>query len=184
MSNSSIWLIDWSLSGATTPGQSGLGSNGIERVLRIHQRSSLTGASPSDCLMWYQGHLFGRVLPFCRSAVGVFHSTSQLGGFLSVTLQKIPNISKLNLVSYKVIYLWEIWFSRTLKLYLWKVILITGFHWTRMNNFYHSGFSDYRLHLYCYIHDVSADKSSDLLKKIRDMNLSKKSCIIVVIIVM
>ena len=32
----SIWLIDRTLSGATTPGQSELGSNGNEEVLYIH----------------------------------------------------------------------------------------------------------------------------------------------------
>ena len=35
MSNSSIWPIDSALSGATTPGQSGPGSQGNEGVLRI-----------------------------------------------------------------------------------------------------------------------------------------------------
>ena len=46
------------LSGATTLGQSGPGSNGNEGVLRIPQRSSITGTSPSDCLVSYQGNLF------------------------------------------------------------------------------------------------------------------------------
>ena len=32
------------------------------------------------------------------------------------------------------------------------------------NDFYHSEFSDYYLHLYCYIHNVSADMSSSLLQ--------------------
>ena len=39
------------LSGATTPGQSETGSNSNEGVLRIPQNSSITGASPSDCLV-------------------------------------------------------------------------------------------------------------------------------------
>ena len=34
-SNSSIWSIDRTLSGATTPNQSGPGSDGKEKVLRI-----------------------------------------------------------------------------------------------------------------------------------------------------
>ena len=38
------------LSGATTPGQSGPGSDGNEGVLRIPQSSSIAGTSPSDCL--------------------------------------------------------------------------------------------------------------------------------------
>ena len=56
MSNSSIWPIDRTLSGATTPGQSGPGSDGNEGVLRISQSSSIAGTSPSDCLVSYPGH--------------------------------------------------------------------------------------------------------------------------------
>ena len=44
------------LSGATTPGQSRPRSNGNERVLCIPQSSSITRASPSDCLMSYPRH--------------------------------------------------------------------------------------------------------------------------------
>ena len=51
MSNSFICPINGTLSCATTPDQSGPTSNGIEGVLRIPQSSSITGASPSDCLM-------------------------------------------------------------------------------------------------------------------------------------
>ena len=47
------------LSGATTPGQSGPGSNGNEGVLRIPQSSSTAGTSPSDCLVSYAGHSLG-----------------------------------------------------------------------------------------------------------------------------
>ena len=62
------------LSGATIPGQSGPGSNGNEGVLRIPQSSSITGTSPSDCLVLYPGHLLGEVLTLSREAVGVFYS--------------------------------------------------------------------------------------------------------------
>ena len=55
MSNSSIWPIDKTLSGPTTPGQGGAGSNNNERVLCFSQSSSITGASPSDYLMSYPG---------------------------------------------------------------------------------------------------------------------------------
>ena len=51
-----IWPIDWTLSGATTPDQSGPGSDGNEGVLRIPKSSSITEASPSDCLVSYLGH--------------------------------------------------------------------------------------------------------------------------------
>ena len=47
------------LSGATTPGQSGPGSNGNEGVLRILQSSSIAGTSPSDCLVSYQDTRWG-----------------------------------------------------------------------------------------------------------------------------
>ena len=57
MSNNSIWPIDTILSGATTPSQSGPGSNGNEGVVHIPQSSSIPGASSSDCLMSYPGHL-------------------------------------------------------------------------------------------------------------------------------
>ena len=47
------------LSGATTLGQSGPGSNGNEGVLRFPQSSSIAGTSPSDCLVSYPGHSLG-----------------------------------------------------------------------------------------------------------------------------
>ena len=50
MSNSSR-----ALSGATTPGQSGPGSNDNEGVLQITQIFR-TGASPSDSFVSYSGH--------------------------------------------------------------------------------------------------------------------------------
>ena len=51
MLNSSIWPIDKTLSGPTTLGQSGRGSNGNEGLLCILQSSSITGALPSDFLV-------------------------------------------------------------------------------------------------------------------------------------
>ena len=53
---SSIWPINRTLSSATTPGQSGLGSDGNEGVVRISQSSNITGTSPSDCFVSYAGH--------------------------------------------------------------------------------------------------------------------------------
>ena len=41
------------------PGQSGLRSNDNEGVLRISQSSSITGTSPSDCLVSYPEHSLG-----------------------------------------------------------------------------------------------------------------------------
>ena len=43
------------LPGATTPDESGPGSNGNEGLLRIPQSFSITGPSPSDCLVSYPG---------------------------------------------------------------------------------------------------------------------------------
>ena len=48
MSNSSIRPIDRILSSATTPGQSGCGSDNHEGVLHIPQSSSITGVSSLD----------------------------------------------------------------------------------------------------------------------------------------
>ena len=78
MQFSSIQLIDRALLGATISGQSGLGTNGNEGVLRIPQSSSITGTSPSDCLVSYPGHSLGGVLPVGRGASGVFYSLSRL----------------------------------------------------------------------------------------------------------
>ena len=56
---SSIWLIDRTLSGATTPGQCEPGSDGNKGVLRIPQISSNTGTLPSDCILSYQDTSWG-----------------------------------------------------------------------------------------------------------------------------
>ena len=56
---SSIWSTDIALTGATTPSQSGPGSDGNEGVLRILQSSSITGTLTSDCFVSYPGHLLG-----------------------------------------------------------------------------------------------------------------------------
>ena len=53
---SSIWPINRTLSGATTPSQSELGSDGNKRVVCIPQSSSIIGTSQSDCLVSYPGH--------------------------------------------------------------------------------------------------------------------------------
>ena len=60
--------MDTALSGATTPGQSGPGSDGNEGVLRIPQSSSITGTSLSNILevlslMWV-GSSFRCIISF------------------------------------------------------------------------------------------------------------------------
>ena len=51
MQSSSILPIGRNLIGATTPGQSGPGSDGAKGVLSIPQSSSITWILPSDCLV-------------------------------------------------------------------------------------------------------------------------------------
>ena len=72
MSNISIWSVDSTLSGATTPGQSGPRSNSNEVVLRapvwqeLHYQIVLYHILDTRC--------GGEVLPFCREVVDVFYS--------------------------------------------------------------------------------------------------------------
>ena len=79
MSNSSIWPIDRTLSGATTADQSEPGSDGNDPVLCKPQSSGIIETLPSDFLVSYPEHSLGRVLPFWRDAVGVFDSPSRVG---------------------------------------------------------------------------------------------------------
>ena len=66
------------ISGATTPGQSGPGSNGNEGVLCITHYSNLT-IRLFSVITWT---LIGKeVLSLCRVAVSVFYSPSQLSKF-------------------------------------------------------------------------------------------------------
>ena len=46
-------------------------------LVQFQCQNCITGTSPSDCLMSYQGHLLGALLPLCR--VGIFYSSSRLG---------------------------------------------------------------------------------------------------------
>ena len=61
---SSIWPIDRTLSGATSVGQNGSGGDGNEGAYCIPQSSSITEASPSDCLVSYLGPFLGESYPF------------------------------------------------------------------------------------------------------------------------
>ena len=62
MSNRSIWPIDWTLAGITTPGQRRPGSNSNEGILHIPQ-SARTEASSSDCFVSYREHSLGGASP-------------------------------------------------------------------------------------------------------------------------
>ena len=109
MSNSRIWPIDRTLSEWTW-------EQWHWRVTRIPQSSSITGTSPSDCLVTYPGHLLGWVLTilqrcnrsilllqptwslvvggsyhFTEMRVGVFYRPNRLSQFLArnlITLQR------------------------------------------------------------------------------------------------
>ena len=85
MSKSSIWAIDKTLSGATTPGQSGPGSNVNEEVLCIPESSSITRASPSDCLVLYLEHSLGESYSFAemQSVYSTADWASRTGASLS-----------------------------------------------------------------------------------------------------
>ena len=80
----SIWPIDWTIWGANTRGLSGPWSGGNKCVLCTPQSSSINRTSPSDCLVSYLGHSFGkRVVPLCSVVVGVFYNPSPLGESLT-----------------------------------------------------------------------------------------------------
>ena len=68
MSNTSIWSIDRTVQGATTPGQSGPGSDGNKGVLGIPQSSSIAGTLSSVCLVLYQGRELEGFTPLQRSS--------------------------------------------------------------------------------------------------------------------
>ena len=69
MSNSSLWPLDRTLSGATTPSQSRPGSDGNEGILLIPRSFGITGASPSDCLVLYPEHSLGASYPSLQRGV-------------------------------------------------------------------------------------------------------------------
>ena len=60
---SSVRPIDRTLSGATIPGLSGLGSDGDKEILRIPQNSSITIAAPSNRSVSYPRHSLRQSYP-------------------------------------------------------------------------------------------------------------------------
>ena len=78
---STIRLIDRTLSGTTTPGHSGPGSDGNEGVLCILQSSGITGTSPSDCLVSYPGHSLGEEESYPSAEVQSVSSTAPEGTY-------------------------------------------------------------------------------------------------------
>ena len=63
---SSIWAIDKTLSGATTPGQSRPGSEGNKEVLRIPQSSSNTWSLSIRLFRVISGHSLGESYLFAE----------------------------------------------------------------------------------------------------------------------
>ena len=98
MLSTSTWLIDRTLSGATTPDQSGPGSDGNKRVLRIPQSCCNTGTSPLDCLVSYQGHSLGMFSPSAEirsvySAVPADWMLIEGGSYPSAEMQSVYSIA-------------------------------------------------------------------------------------------
>ena len=63
------------LTGTSTPGQSGLRRNSNEKVLHVPQNSR-TGASPSDGLVSYPGHLLGLRVSYPSAEMQSAYSTA------------------------------------------------------------------------------------------------------------
>ena len=82
------------LSGASTPGQSGPGSDGNEGVLCISQSSSITGTSPSDCLVSYP---LWRVGSYPSTEMLVVYSTAPANCTLGNKIHKMVKEESLNL---------------------------------------------------------------------------------------
>ena len=90
---SSIWPIDRTLSGATTPGQSRPGGDGNEGVFHIPQSSSITEVSLSDCLVSYPGHSLRESYP--SGGLSTFRSLRELlSGFVSTNIKQILQTRK------------------------------------------------------------------------------------------
>ena len=75
----SIQPIDRTLSCANIRGQSRPSSDSNKGVFCIPQSSSITGPSPSDCLVSYPGHSWWWVLLLSREAICVIYLPSQVG---------------------------------------------------------------------------------------------------------
>ena len=97
MSNSSIWLIVRNLSDATTPGESGPGSDGNGEVLHISQSASIIEASPSDCLVSYPGHSLGESYPSAEIQ-SVYSTASADCAKVTLYFEKLYTYSYLGLV--------------------------------------------------------------------------------------
>ena len=87
--NRYIWLLDGTLTGTTTPSQSGPGSNGYEGILYI-PRSSVIGASPSNDLVSYPHSSKKYIYPLLYMPLHVILKTLNLS-ILTLRRMKIFN---------------------------------------------------------------------------------------------
>ena len=58
-----------------------LGAMAMKGCEAFPSPTSITGTSPSDCLVSYPAYCLERVLTLCREAVSVFYSFSRLGNY-------------------------------------------------------------------------------------------------------
>ena len=90
MSNSSIWFIDRTQSGATNLGQSGPGNDANEGVLCIPQSFNITGASPSNCLLSYPRHSLVRAVgSYLSGEMQLVYSTAPWLDYKNLNLELI-----------------------------------------------------------------------------------------------
>ena len=107
MSNSSIWPIDRILSGATTPSQSGPGSNGNEGVFHI-PHSSTDWSLNIRLFSVISRTLVEGWLALCRDASSVFFRNLLLLNLLYLEIWNVYHV--LNIYQYLLIF--RRWFVR------------------------------------------------------------------------
>ena len=126
---SSIWPIDMTQSAATTPDQSGLGSDGNKRgTLHFPKLRHYWNLTIRLYSVIYRT-LVGEVLPLGRDAVSVFNSPSRLGNYCIGVIWQIRNwlyfyfssLHRILWLGLKVFYDYFIW-------YLFRITW-----WRRMN---------------------------------------------------
>ena len=104
MSNTSIWPIDRTLSGATNLGQNGSESDGNKEVLHIPQSSSITGTLPSDCLVSYSRHSLGQSYPSAETQSKRILNYKLLEFCLSITVQYKEQLARWYIAKIKMFF--------------------------------------------------------------------------------
>ena len=96
--NISIWLIDGTLTGTTTLGQSGPGNNGNKGVLHILQ-SSRTEVSPLGGLVSYQGCSLDGGYPAAEMQSVYSTAPANLASYIWICSPSLKIFKKYNLIS-------------------------------------------------------------------------------------